>query len=190
MKRVYITVVDPATGIQTMSIYALTATWQGGDNWALKHAYVLKAGMLDISDAVRIVEIKADPESLRYIESSPDSLNFEQLRRKIQALKAAGAANMSDVRDAEVNLWNKICLPIASVVFALVGSALGFRPQRSASRGLAMGLGVFIIFCYYALFKGMEVAATNGQTDPFLAAGLPVLAAAGLGCYLIARTKT
>jgi len=190
MKQVYITRIDPVTQVPVMLIYARTATWQGGESWTLRDVDMLKAGLISHWQYLNTSEIKETPSSLQYLQRNPDSLNFSQLRRKIAMLKANGAAYISDVRDDEVNLWNKICLPIASLVFAYVGAALGFRPQRSASRGLAIGQGVFIIFCYYALFKGMEVIATNGQANPFLAAALPVFLAAILGCVLVGRTSS
>jgi lipopolysaccharide export system permease protein len=190
MKRVYITQVDPVSNVPVMEIYARTANWLGGESWILRDVDVLKAGTVAHLDTLNTHEIHEAPSALQYFDRSPDSLNFRQLRQRIKILKENGAGNIPDVRDAEVNLWNKICLPVACLVFAIVGSALGFRPQRSASRGLAHGQGVLVIFSYYALFKVMEAVATNGQADPFLAASLPVFCAAILGWFLVARTTT
>lgn len=190
MQRVYIDEVDPVTNQPLMVIYARSASCQGGNSWILKDVDVLKAGTITHADYAKTSDIQETPSDLRYLNTDPDSLDFQHLRKKIQTLKARGIADAADLRDAEVNLWNKICLPIACFVFAFVGAALGFRPQRSASRGMAIGIGVLMIFCYYALFKGMEVAATNGMANPFLAASLPIFFACILGGVLVARTPS
>ncbi|MDR3707695.1 MAG: LptF/LptG family permease [Capsulimonadaceae bacterium] len=190
LRQVYITRVDPVTGMPAMEIFAATANWQGGESWILKDVNVLRGGAYGHWAYFNTTEIKETPTSMTFLQRPPEAMNFSDLRRKVQILKQIGGAAPSDIREAEVTLWNKIWLPVASFVFAFVGAALGFRPQRSASRGMAIGFGVFIIFCYYAMFKGMEVVATNGMIAPSLAVSLPVICATALGVILVARTTT
>ena len=190
LRRVYLTRIDPATGNPTMQIYAREASWQGGENWILVNVDVLRAGAYGHFAYFNTTEITEAPSAMAFLQRPPETLNFKDLRHKIEVLEQTGGTDPTEIREAKVTLWNKLWLPIASFVFAFVGAALGFRPQRSASRGMAIGIGVFIIFCYYALFKGMEVIAANGMIEPYLAVSLPVFAAAALGIVLVSRTTT
>jgi len=150
----------------------------------------MRAGTVAHLDYFHPKEIELQPDAVAFLERDPDSLTFAELYKQISVLKKAGSGNTATILAAEVSLWNKIYLPLASFVFPFVGAALGFRPQRSASRGLAIGQGVMIIFLYYSLFKGMEMAGTGGQIDPLTACTIPVAAAAAAAVWLSSRATT
>ncbi len=190
MKNVYILYVDPASGVPSATIYARIAKWEGGQTWVMQDVDVMRAGTVGHMDYFHPKEITETPDAVAFLERSPDSLTFRELYQQIQALKSSGAATTATIRQAEVSLWNKICLPLASLFFPIVGAALGFRPQRSASRGMAIGQGVMIIFLYYSLFKAMEMAGAGGQFEPTVAAFLPVAVTAAAAFGLYKRTVT
>ena len=66
-------------------------------------------------------------------------MTFRQLRDKIRDERAQGNVN---TQGDEVDLWEKVSLPLASLIFGLVGAPLGVRPQRGSK---AMGFGIAIL---------------------------------------------
>jgi lipopolysaccharide export system permease protein len=190
MKDVYIARIDPATKRPSALIYGRLARWEGGQAWEMQDVDLVGAGMTWHQESFRTKEISLTPDAVAFLQRAPDSLTFGELHQQITVLKASGSGASDTIRAAEMSLWNKICLPLASFVFPFVGAALGFRPQRSASRGMAIGQGVMIIFLYYSLFKGMEMAGAGGQIEPFVAALIPVIAAALAAWGLTSRATT
>jgi lipopolysaccharide export system permease protein len=118
------------------------------------------------------------------LRDDPNALPFTELKRAVAQLKAAGLGKDPDVRGASVALWNKIALPLASLVFALVGAPLALRPQRT-SRITGWVLSLPIILVYYVLYTVMLSAARGGSCPPALAAFLPDLIGVLIGAGLI-----
>ncbi|MGC8666909.1 MAG: LptF/LptG family permease [Chthonomonadales bacterium] len=112
-------------------------------------------------------------------------MTFAQLRDKINLERAQGSP---DTLGDEVDLWEKLSLPFASLIFGLVGAPLGVRPQRG-SKVMGFGIAIAIIFGYWVVYHWMYLVGKNGGLPPMLAsfaADLIGLVAAG---YLIARTR-
>ena len=61
-----------------------------------------------------------------------DERSFRQLREQIAFFRREGADD-AQLRQLTVELYNKINVPLASLVFALLGAPLGIRPQRTPS---------------------------------------------------------
>ena len=127
---------------------------------------------------------------LTLLQNDPNALGFSPLRRALAALKRAGMGDNPDVRSAEVALWTKIALPLACVVFALVGTPLGLRPGRSSGRVAGMTLSLPIIAAYYVLYTVMGSVARGGGCPPIVAAFLPDVIGAALGTWLLVRRQT
>src|SRR5687768_15011931 len=70
------------------------------------------------------------------------TMTFRELRDRIRKERAAG--NLNTAGD-EVDLYEKVSLPLASVIFGLVGAPLGIRPHRS-SKAMGFGVAIAIIF--------------------------------------------
>lgn len=123
---------------------------------------------------------------LARIQGDPNAFPFSQLRGFIGKLKTGGFGRDPDVRFAEVSLWNKIALPLASLVFALVGAPLALRPQRS-SKMTGWILALPIILVYYILYTVMSSLARGGVCPPMLAAFLPDIVGLLVGIGLVWR---
>jgi LPS export ABC transporter permease LptG/LPS export ABC transporter permease LptF len=71
-----------------------------------------------------------------------------------------------------VELHKRFALPVASLVFVLVGYPLGIRSHRGGrSAALAWSLG--IVLAYYVVFTTVEGMALRGRLPPWLAIWLP-----------------
>jgi lipopolysaccharide export system permease protein len=183
-----------AKGEPQATIYAQSAQWSGGNNWIGKNVRMIEAtssvAVVAEYASLSLRDIKQTPNSVAFEESDPDNLTFAQLDRLIQEQKRLRVPEDNNFRDAEVSLWNKISLPLASLVFALVGAAVALRTQRGASRQAAFGYGILIILGYYAVEKYLVILGDGGQIDPALAAFLPNLIGMALAGYLISQATT
>lgn len=187
LSEVTINEYDPKTGKPVVTVYADKAQWQGGTNWSLKDAVVLGIGSRNEAVALANEELKVSPTALEDLEFDPDTLNFFQLARKIALLRSE---HLTDVGQYEMSLWEKIALPLASLIFALVGAPLGLRPQRGNS-SLVAGIGGFLtIGAYYILREILQVVSADNLMDPFLAAFLPDFLGVAVAIYLIWRAPT
>jgi lipopolysaccharide export system permease protein len=182
---------DPATGKPSQTIFAKSAKYGGAFSWVADEVQEYGSSGLVVTHAGHIVltDIHGTPEEIEPLETNLDDYSFTELSRQIEARQAAGASS-KDIRLAEVDLWQKIALPCATLVFALVGAPIALRPQRASSRGVAVAMGIGIIVGYYALFKILETVATAGGIDPALAAFTPNVLGLVLAGVLIARSTT
>ena len=87
-----------------------------------------------------------------------------------------------------VELNKKFSIPVASIVFILVGAPLGVMARRGnfAISG-AISLGFFIL--YWAFLIAGENFADRGSMTPFLSMWLPNIILSMLGVYLIYRNS-
>jgi len=191
MRKITIIEYDVKTGHPTATVFAEKARWKGGLTWLLYDVTTTtNTGLTFTSPKLVTKQIHAQPDTVAFLDQTPDSLTFSQLERQIELLRRSGAGKLDVVREAEVSLWNKISLPLSALVMALVGAPLGFRPQRAASRGSAVAIGLVIIFSFYFLFKLMDIVAQSGYWDPFYAAFLPDLAGLVIAGLLIYKVTT
>lgn len=112
-------------------------------------------------------------------------MNGRELATHIKRLQATGAAGR-ELNELRVMWHQKLAVPFACLVFALVGAPMGLAPQRG-SGAIGLGLSVLVIFVYYVL---MFVSMALGQTGALpagLAAWIPNIVAASLGLFQLGR---
>ena len=85
-------------------------------------------------------------------------------------------------------LHNKLAIPFASLVFALVAIPLGMRPGRGGS-WLKAGFAVPIIVAYYVLWTLLGVAAERALLPPVAAAWTPNVLIALVGVVMLLRSR-
>ncbi len=168
--------------------YGKEAVWLKGNDWQFREGYVQNIGkeqttILFFSNSqTREVKFNKTPDQLALYQKTADELSFSQLRDFIGMLQDEGA----DVREYRVRLYQKLSLPLASLIFALIGAPLGLRPQRSSS-AMGLGLAIVIIFAYWVLMHYMTILGNNGAVSPAAAAFIPSLLGLGAGVALISR---
>ncbi|MBM3267140.1 MAG: LptF/LptG family permease [Candidatus Sericytochromatia bacterium] len=119
----------------------------------------------------QVVRLKPSLLALTSEHREPAEMTLRELGEHIRHLESSGR-NDSQVNDLGVQWHQKLSIPFASLVFALVGASLGLRPQR-ASNALGLGLSILIIFAYYvAMFVSMALGQ-SGVLDPVWAAWMP-----------------
>lgn len=86
-----------------------------------------------------------------------------------------------------VEFHKKIAIPVACLVFVLIGSSLGVRTRRSGY-GFAIGVSLLIFTVYYIFLIGGEDLSDRLFLPPWVAMWTPNLIFAALGFYLLRRT--
>jgi lipopolysaccharide export system permease protein len=177
-------------------VYGEEARLSGGkdsdaNEWVFSHGYSKtlasdsQAGGTAISmfETLR-VKISKTPEQIASYQRKPEEMTFSQLRQHISMLQTEG----QDVNEYRVRLYQKIALPLSTLVFALIGAPLGLRPHRSSS-SMGLGLSIVIIFAYWVLMHYMTILGENGRLSPVAANFIPTLAGAATGVALIVRAS-
>jgi lipopolysaccharide export system permease protein len=106
-------------------------------------------------------------------------MSIKELRERVRLLDRQYAPTA----DYRMEMYQRFTIPLASVIFALIGTPLGLQPQRSSS-SIGLGLSIIVIFIYYAVMTLTLTLGKNGGMPPLLAAVTPdalgLLAGAGL----------
>jgi lipopolysaccharide export system permease protein len=188
LRDIYITVVDPVSGSVQYSIHAPVAKWTGGHNYTLENAYSLSSSGMYSPMQTLTIHYVPDPRSIKLLTTPTDELNIRQLAAVIADPKSSGV-DRSKVPEYEVSLWERFSLPFACFAFAIIGAPLGLRPQRSAALGVAIAVGLAIIFSYYALYEYMDILGSTGAGNPAILAFFPDLLALAVGIGLLRRSS-
>lgn len=99
-----------------------------------------------------------------------NEMNLFQALDYLKIVKLSGKDKK--IRKLEVRIQEKIALPFVCLVFALIGTAIGIKPQ-SASKGKSFGICIGLIFAYYLLSIISGSLGIRGTISPVLAAWLP-----------------
>lgn len=86
-----------------------------------------------------------------------------------------------------VEMHKRFALPMAALVFVLVGFPLGIRSQRGG-RAVALASSFVIVVAYYILFTALEGMALSRRLPAALAIWLPNLLFSALGVILLRST--
>ncbi|MEW5866219.1 MAG: LptF/LptG family permease [Bacillota bacterium] len=113
---------------------------------------------------------------------TPKEMSARELREYIQDLASQGAK----VTGLLVELYLKIAIPFASLVFGLVGAPLGVRTHR-ASTSLGFGMSILIIFIYYVIMSLSCAVAERGSVPPALGAWFSNVLFGASGALMMAR---
>lgn len=136
-----------------------------------RYLYPLDHGPIDVANLPR------DPAAMTVSQA----LNAEKL------LKSAG--DIKELRRMQVRIQEKFAFPTICLVFGLIGSSLGVRPNSRTSRGQGFGISVLLIFGYYLMSFVFSSLGIKGTLFPFLAAWMPVAIGLAAGLWLL-RTSS
>lgn len=117
-----------------------------------------------------------------------DSRSSRDIMSDIQNMKAEPDETRDEkqIANLEFGYWNKFSLPMAALVFGLVGAPLGIRSHRA---GTATGfwLSVVIIFGYLMVTNAMNIMAQGGALAPATASFFPTVVGLVAAAWLIRK---
>jgi len=111
------------------------------------------------------LQLNLNPEEAARTARTPDEMSLNELFREINMMKQKGM----DVSKIVMILNLRFSVPWACLVLAIVGAAVGSRPQRSSS-GMGLGLSVIIVFVYYVILSFTQSLGDAGYLHPVFAA--------------------
>lgn len=173
--------------------HAARARWEGlndhqnryrwklydGSWWLLGDGSTMASGSFD-NQQTRDMVISKTPQQLALYQKDPEQMSFSELSRLVTQVKAHPDRTMDEIRRLDVERWNKLALPLSSLVFAMLAAPLGIRPHRGSS-SVGLGLSIFVIFIYWMVWRYTSQLAVQGSLTPifgaFVADALGVIAA-------------
>ncbi|KPQ35294.1 MAG: ABC-type lipopolysaccharide export system permease component LptG [Phormidesmis priestleyi Ana] len=132
------------------------------------------------------LQLPRTPLDLAQRPKRQEEMNIAESKDYLEILRQTGDERA--VRKLRVAIQNKYSVPFACVVFGLVGSAVGIRPQRTG-KATSFGISIVIIFGYYVLSFVLSAMAESGIISPFVSGWLPLGLGLGAGVFLLAKTS-
>ena len=126
------------------------------------------------------LSIRHKPEELVTNRIESEKYNFFKLRKIL-----LGAGKFPQARQLWLELHNKISIPFAAVIFAVVGVPLGIRSNRRSS-SVGFGFCVVIIMIYYLMMLVGNILGTT-ILPPFLASWWQNIVLGGYGVYKLVK---
>ncbi|NLK08381.1 MAG: YjgP/YjgQ family permease [Firmicutes bacterium] len=129
------------------------------------------------------VDIGQKPRDIIASQKDPDEMNIKELSKHMEILRSQG----KEVARLEVDWHLKWAIPMASLVFAIVGAPLGIQSHRSAS-SVGFGLSIIVIFIYYLIMTAGSALAQGGYLPPAAGAWIQNVVMVVIGLSLIYKT--
>ena len=124
------------------------------------------------------------------VSKIPDDANKMTLNQAFAAKKLyEETGNAREARKMSVRIQEKFTLPCACLVFGLIGSSLGSKPNLRSSKSQGFGLSVILILFYYILSFVSSSLGVKGTLTPFFSAWFPVLISFLAGFYLLQKAS-
>lgn len=111
-------------------------------------------------------------------------MNVFQAQKHLELIRPG--ADIQRIRKWQVRIHEKIAVPFACLVFAMIGAVLGVQPQDSG-KATSFGICIALIFGYYLLSFISQSLGISGAVVPWLAAWLPNFLGLGIATGLLAK---
>jgi LPS export ABC transporter permease LptG/LPS export ABC transporter permease LptF len=109
-----------------------------------------------------------------------NEMTVAELRNRITEMESIGLPTHA----AAIAIHRKFAIPVACLVFGLIGLALGASNRRDSTLG-SFVLGLVVIFLYYVPLDFGPAMAKGGLVPPWLAAWLPNIILGAVGVALL-----
>ena len=127
------------------------------------------------------------PRDVAKLPSNAEEMTVGQAIRAERLLAEAG--DVKEARRLRVRIQEKFAFPAICLVFGLIGSSLGVRPNARTSRSQGFGISVLWIFGYYLMSFIFSSLGVKGTLLPLFAAWLPVTIGLAAGLYLLRQAS-
>ncbi len=160
------------------------ADWQSGQ-WILHDGIIYTISGDEMTQSMTFktqrLPITEGPREIIRTQKKPEEMTMRELRQQISLMKSQHL----NTTDLQIELYQRITIPLASLIFTLIGAPLGLQPNRNSS-SIGFGLSIIIIFIYYSL---MTIAGMIGRmgVPPAYAVWLPNILGTIAGFYLIRK---
>jgi lipopolysaccharide export system permease protein len=130
----------------------------------------------------RIYDLNVRPKTAASTDLDPEEMSYGELKARIAQARAAGKPDY----EAETELAAKYTVPLATLMFAMLGISLGLKPARGG-HSERFGVAVGLFFFYYGLMRVGRTLAERGRLDAFVAMSIPNVVFIALAVWLFVR---
>ena len=124
------------------------------------------------------------------IASIPKDANDMTLSEAREALEIYNnASNVKEVRRLKVRIQEKFTLPMACLVFSLIGSSLASMPNSKTNGSQGFGISIILILFYYILSFTFSSLGVKGSISHISAAWSPVFISSVIGLILMRKAN-
>jgi lipopolysaccharide export system permease protein len=133
-----------------------------------------------------IYDLNVEPQS-GLVEDSrqPEEMTYREIRAVIAKARAAHQPDHM----AEAEMAGKFTVPLATLLFALLGVPLGLKPARGG-QSERFGVAISLFFLYYMLMRLGRTLAERGILNALAAMAIPDLVFLGLAVWMFYRSAT
>ena len=187
-----LTILDRSQGSVSQIIIAESATWNILENiWDFYNGTIYLLGEDgSYQNVVRFqhqkLALPSAPLDLTKKGRDYNEMNLFQAQEYLNIVKLSGKDKR--VRKLKVRIQEKIALPFTCLAFALIGSAIGIKPQN-ASKGMSFGICIGLIFFYYLFSFISSSMGVKGILSPFLASWLPNFVILGAAILMLTNSR-
>ena len=188
-----VTLLDFSRPGQQQMLLAETAVWNDARSmWEFRKGRIVNVE----TDGDRTTSAQFDrylypftsaPLEVGKLPSDAAQMTVAQALRAERLLQEAGDGKES--RRLRVRIQEKFAFPAICLVFGLIGSSLGVRPNARTSRSQGFGISVLLIFGYYLMSFIFSSLGVKGTLLPFFSAWLPVFIGLAGGLYLLRQAS-
>ena len=129
------------------------------------------------------VQIFNRPQEISKLNKKVEDMNFNELQEYINLKESQGR----EVLEEKVKLHQRLSIPFASFIFALLAAPLGIKPGRSSGSAVGMGISIIVIFIYYIMMTIGDALGSQGTIAPWLGAWLSNIIFLIVGSVLLYR---
>ena len=130
----------------------------------------------------QVLPINESPRQIVQAQKKPEEMTMKELNEQIGIMRS----QYVNTNKLETELHQRMTIPMASLIFTLVGVPLGMQPNRNSS-SIGFVMSIIIIFIYYSLMTMAGAIAQGGIVNPMLAVWLPNIIGLLAGGYLMRR---
>ena len=187
-----VTVLDFSRVGFTQMLVAKSANWNEQEaKWEFLNGQILTltpSGSTTSADFDRyLYPLSAAPIRIAKLPKDANNMTVAEAFQAEKLLQNAG--DVKEARRLQVRIQEKFTLPMACLVFGLIGASLGAKPNSRTSRSQGFGISVVLILVYYVLSFSFSSLGVKGTLPPLLAAWSPVLISLAGGGFLLRQAS-
>ncbi len=134
-----------------------------------------------------IYPFNTGPIKIASIPKDANDMTLEEARKALKIYKET--SNIKEVRRLKVRIQEKFTLPMACLVFALIGSSLASIPNSKTNGSQGFGISIILILFYYILSFSFSSLGVKGSISPISAAWSPVVISIFIGLILMRKAN-
>ena len=187
-----VTLLDFSRAGFTQMLLAESAQWNKQEaKWEFFNGQILTltpSGSTTSADFDRyLYPFSAAPIRIAKLPKDANNMTVAEALQAEQLLQSAG--DLKGARKLQVRIQEKFTFPMACLVFGLIGSSLGAKPNNRTSRGQGFALSIVMILVYYLLAFSFSALGVKGTLPAVLAAWSPVLISLAGGGFLLRQAS-